>query len=127
MARFTGYRCDVCDKSGEPSDKNGLPTGWMQVILPDTPDNVRPEDRSRDICSGKCLSDFGKERGEVDGSLRPRQPRSQMDPGLKKFLTDNGVEGRLMGQKLSAHSKHSSDNPNQECLVCTYYFAGVAG
>lgn len=120
MARFTGYRCDVCSKSGDASEKNSLPVGWMQVILPDTPDNPRPEDRSRDICSGKCLVEFGKERREAEGDTRKPRAASQMDEGLRAFLADLGLEGRPAGAKVATHARFHQDKVDDECPVCLY-------
>lgn len=120
MARFTGYRCDVCDKSGDASEKGMLPSGWMQIVLPDTPDNPRPEDRSRDICCGKCLAEFGKERGQADGSIRVSGPRTQMDEGLKAFLNEMGITGKAMGAKAATHARFHQDTVDDECPVCLY-------
>lgn len=121
MARFQGFRCDVCSKSGDSSEKGGLPVGWMQVILPDTPNNPTPEDRSRDICCGRCLADLGKARGEVDGSVKPSKQSTKMDPALKAYLAEAGFTGQAGSAKMATHARYHADKVDDECPVCLFY------
>lgn len=130
MARFTGYKCDVCSKGGEAPEKGGLPVGWLQVLLPVADQEVKPEDRNRDICSGRCLQEFGKQRREVDEPHRPKRPsgkpagqyESTIDPGLREFLKTKGFEGRQVGPKVASHvAQHArKDLVSPDCLVCEY-------
>lgn len=125
MARFTGYKCDVCDKGGEAPEKGGIPVGWMQVILPLSAQEVRPEDRSRDICSGRCLERFGKERKQIDEVDRPKRAPgtgkgTTMDPALVEFLNKCGVTNYQRGAFSKVHKEQHQTRTDPNCAFCLY-------
>lgn len=125
MARFTGYKCDVCSRGGEAPEKGGLPAGWMQVILPVSAEEVRPEDRSRDICSGKCLQEFGRQRREVDEPNRVKRASgratgSTMNPALIEFLDKCGVTPYQRGAFSKAHKEKHKTRTDPACAFCLY-------
>lgn len=146
MGKVNGYNCDVCGKfghgvtsqqstTGDVATVDGTPAGWMRVILPYT--HGKSEEAKRDICSGKCLVKFGRERQAIDGGgsgpttvLSPNgAPKANgngngstpVDPELKAWLAERGIEGRLIGGTVGAHTRfHKNGNVSDTCLVCEY-------
>lgn len=68
MARFTGFRCDLCSTAEEGSgrEKNDTPIGWITVVVKSDQDL---HDGQRLLCSNVCLFKFASERKKADRDL----------------------------------------------------------
>lgn len=114
MAKFIGFRCDVCHTSAEGEQK---PIDWFALKLPG-----HGADTNRDFCSDKCLLKFGKARVSAEREANGGRPSRDKIPGLSAYLTSQGVPNDTKGAISAAHVRleHERVGSSETCLVCQF-------
>lgn len=108
MARFTGFRCDLCSTAEEGSgrEKNDTPIGWITVQVKTSEPGVGP-DAARLLCSNSCLFRFASER-----------KKAEREEQQAKRLADKEQKGQTAG-RMNHERFHAAEGvTDPDCPWC---------
>lgn len=116
MARVSGYACDHCSRLVTQEQNQGLPEGWMILMIPTNFDGNQGENRF-EFCSNKCLRDFAAVRHKADRELGVQKgPRRPYGPRISSDDSDTEAEQKRFNYHIRYHVR--KDTIAEDCKFC---------